>query len=127
MSNVTLAPFNVDLSPLTTGQTTLTSATGVFCPGPPVQRTAGCLGTGPGLCKYIEENGVPASGDITGGTPLDSTLASTFCIAKSSSVLINSVADLPGPGAVTLKGQTQLVGFTGSASAAFLEPGEGVL
>jgi hypothetical protein len=127
VSNTTLAPFNVDLTPLTTGQTTLSSATGVFCAGPPVQRTAGCFGTGTGTCKYIEENGVPASGDITAGTPLDSTLASTFCIAKSSSVLINSVADLPGPGAVTLKGQTQLIGFTGSPSPAFLEPTDGAL
>jgi hypothetical protein len=107
VTNVTLAPFNVDLSPLTTGTTTLSNATGVFCPGPPAQRTAGCLGTGNGTCKYIEENGVPA-GNLTGGTAQASTLASTFCIAKSSSVLINSVADLPGPGAVTLRGSTQL-------------------
>ena len=119
VSNVSLAPFNVDLSPLTTGTTTLTSGTGVFCPGPPVQRTAGCFGTGPGTCKYIEENGVPG-GDLTAGSA-SSTLASAFCIAKSSSVLINSVADLPGPGAVTLKGTAQL----SSVSGAFVDPDEG--
>jgi hypothetical protein len=50
---------------------------------------------------------VPA-GNLAAGPGLDSTLASTFCIAKSSSVLINSVADLPGPGAVTLKGTADL-------------------
>jgi len=62
---------------------------------------------GNGTCKYIEENGV-AAGNLTVGPALASTLASTFCIAKSSSVLINSVADLPGPGAVTLKGSADL-------------------
>jgi hypothetical protein len=105
VTNVTLAPFNVDLSPLTTGQVIDAAPTGIFCPGPPVQRTAGCLGAG--TCEYIEENGVPGPGGDT-GTPVPATLASVFCIAKSSSVLINSVADLPGPGAVTLKGTANL-------------------
>jgi hypothetical protein len=108
----TLAPFNVDLSPLTTGTATDSVSGGVFCAGPPVQRTAGCFGhpssTGSGLtCEYIEANGVPA-GDLMGGSPLASTLASSFCIAKSSAALINGVADLPGPGAVTLKGSADL-------------------
>ena len=103
--SVTLAPFNVDLSPLTTGTTSDSAGTGVFCPGPPVQRTAGCFGQA--TCEYIEENGVPA-GDLTAGPALASTLASSFCIAKSSATLINSVADLPGPGAVTLKGSADL-------------------
>lgn len=107
VTNVTLAPFNVDLSPLTTGTVTASVGGGVFCPGPPVQRTAGCFGTGAATCEYIEENGVPA-GDLTAGPALPSTLASVFCIAKSSSVLINSVADLPGPGAVSLKGTANL-------------------
>ncbi len=105
ITTITLAPFNVDLSPLTTGLTTLTSGTGVFCPGPPVQRTAGCFGNP--TCEYIEENGVPA-GNLAAGPALASTLASAFCIAKSSAPLINSVADLPGPGAVTLKGSADL-------------------
>jgi hypothetical protein len=117
----------VDLSPLTTGTAVDAAAGGVFCPGPPVQRSAGCFGnptsTGSGLtCRYIETNGVPA-GDLTVGPALASTLASSFCIAKSSAALINGVADLPGPGAVTLKGSAQL----GSVSGAFLDPDEGAL
>jgi hypothetical protein len=108
VTNQTLIPFNVDLSPLTTGTSTLTSGTGVFCPGPPVvQRTAGCLGEGSGTCKYIEENGVPA-GNLAAGESLPATLASTFCIAKSSGVS-NLFYDLPGPGAVSLKGTADLV------------------
>jgi hypothetical protein len=126
----TLAPFNVDLSPLTTGTAVDSAADGVFCPGPPVQRSAGCFGNPTSnastTCRYIETNGVPA-GDLTGGSALASTLASSFCIAKSSAALINGVADLPGPGAVTLKGSAQLVGFTGSASPAFLEASDGML
>jgi hypothetical protein len=105
-SNATLAPFGVDLSPLTTGTSTMSAAGGVFCPGPPVQRTAGCMGNP--TCEYIEENGSPA-GDLTAGPALASTLASTFCIAKTGSALVNTVADLPGPGAVTLKGSADLV------------------
>ncbi len=105
VTSISLGPFNVDLSPLTTGTTALSSGTGVFCPGPPVQRTAGCFGQP--TCEYVEENGVPA-GNLTTGPALASTLASAFCIAKSSSPLINSVADLPGPGAVTLKGTADL-------------------
>jgi hypothetical protein len=111
VATLTLAPFNVDLSPLTTGTSSDSAAGGVFCAGPPVQRTAGCFGNPTTLstttCRYIETNGVPA-GDLTVGPALASTLASSFCIAKSSSALINGVADLPGPGAVTLKGTANL-------------------
>jgi hypothetical protein len=102
---LTLAPFNVDLTPLTTGTATLSSGTGVFCPGPPVQRTAGCFGNP--TCEYVEANGSPGAGGNT-GAPVAATLASSFCIAKSSAFLINTVADLPGPGAVTLKGTANL-------------------
>jgi hypothetical protein len=117
-SNATLAPFGVDLSPLTTGTSTMSAAGGVFCPGPPVQRTAGCMGNP--TCEYIEENGSPA-GDLTAGPALASTLASTFCIAKTGSALVNTVADLPGPGAVSLKGSAELLGFPGgSPSPAFI-------
>jgi hypothetical protein len=105
-SNATLAPFLVDLSPLTTGTSTKSAAGGVFCAGPPAQRTAGCFGNP--TCEYIEETGVPA-GDLTLGPALASTLASTFCIAKTGSALVNTVADLPGPGAVTLKGSADMV------------------
>jgi hypothetical protein len=97
-SNTPLPPFAVDLSPLTTGTSTMSAA----------QRTAGCFGTGDGTCKYIEENGVPA-GNLTVGPALASTLASTFCIAKTDSALLNTTVDLPGPGAISLKGSADLV------------------
>jgi hypothetical protein len=105
---VTHSPFNVDMTPLTTGTSTRASGAGVFCAGPPVQRTAGCLGSGPGSCNYIEERGSPA-GNLTVGPALPMTLASVFCFPKTNSVWVNSVLDLPGPGAVTLKGTANLV------------------
>jgi hypothetical protein len=100
-----LAPFLVDLSPLSAGPYLLTAAGGAFCP---MQSTAGCFGTGAGVCEYIETIGSPA-GDLTGGGALAQTLSSVYCIPKTGSILINSVANLPGPGAVTLKGSAELV------------------
>jgi hypothetical protein len=101
----TLAPFGVDLSPLQTGSATLAAAGGTMCTASTGQRTAGCMGQG--TCAYIEENGSP-SGDICAGNTAASILASTFCIPSSGDPLINTVADLPGPGAVSLTGSVQL-------------------
>jgi hypothetical protein len=109
----TLAPFGVDLSPLTTGTVTRSADAGTdgnFCAPPnpdpaPGQRTNGAFGNP--TANYIETMGVPA-GDMTGGALLAGTQASVFCIPKSGSALVNTVADLPGPGAVTLKGSTRL-------------------
>ncbi len=64
--------------------------------------------TGGATCKYIEENGAPA-GNLTIGPALPQTLASIFCLPKTSSVLANGVIDLPRPGAVTLQGTADLV------------------
>ncbi len=106
VTSFSIAAFNVDLSPLTTGTSTRASATGVFCPGPPVQRTAGCFGQP--TCEYVEENGSPA-GNLIVGPARPQTLASVFCFPKTSSTWVNSVMDLPGPGAVTLKGSADLI------------------
>src|SRR5207249_1632923 len=57
------APLPVDLTPLTTGTASSTSATGLFCPG---QTHAGAFGKGATRC--ISETGMPA-GDITDGEP----------------------------------------------------------
>jgi hypothetical protein len=100
-----LAPFLVDLSPLSASPYLLTAPGGAFCP---MQTTAGCFGTGAGICKYIETIGSPA-GDLTGGGALAQTLSSIYCIPKTGSALINGVANLPGPGAVTLKGSAELL------------------
>ena len=100
-----LAPFLVDLSPLSTSPYYLTAPGGAFCSP---QASAGCFGTGFGTCEYIEENG-SAAGDLTAGGALAQTLASVYCIPKTGSPLVNTVASLPGPGAVSLKGSADLV------------------
>ncbi len=100
-----LAPFLVDLSPLSSGPYLLTAPGGAFCP---MQSTPGCFGTGTGVCEYIETIGSPA-GNLIGGGALAQTLSSVYCIPKTSAPLINSVASLPGPGAVTLKGSAELL------------------
>jgi hypothetical protein len=76
----------------------------------------GCIGTttgiadaqATGLCRYIEEAGTPAGALAPVGSSHDFTVASVFCIPKTSSVLINGSAALPGPGAISLVGQARL-------------------
>jgi hypothetical protein len=107
-----LPAFLVDLSPLSTAQATKSSATGILCPpNPPVsgmgQFTAGCFGKV--TCEYIEANGSAGGSLLLPGTPVATTLGSVFCIPASGSPLVNAVANLPGPGAVTLTGTTDLV------------------
>jgi hypothetical protein len=116
-----LAPFGVDLSPLGTGRVTSSHATGVFCG--PTQKAAGAFGKG--TARYIEENGMPA-GDGTDGALHAAVQASVFCIPASGNPLVDTVANLPGPGAVTLAGQVQLVG-AGSPSGAFVDAGASLL
>jgi hypothetical protein len=99
-----LPPFGVNLSPLVTGTATDSDAAGQMCTP---QATAGCFGTGVGTCKYIQETGV-AGGDLRPELPRSSTLASVFCIPSSGSPLVDTVANLPGPGATTLAGSAQL-------------------
>ncbi len=100
-----LPPFLVDLSPLNSNPYYLAAAGGAFCPG---QTTPGCFGSGAGVCEYIEANG-SAAGDLTGGGALPQTLASVYCIPATGAPLVNAVANLPGPGAVTLKGTSELI------------------
>lgn len=105
-SFTTLARFAADASPLTTGTAVAGAAGGQFCGSTPVQRSAGCFGNS--TCKYIEMEGSPG-GDLTDELPHSATLSSTYCIPKTASVLINSVSDLPGPGAISLAGSGALV------------------
>ena len=44
-----------------------------------------------------------------GGAPVASTLVSIFCIPPSYNLLVDSAGDLPGPGAVALFGNAQLL------------------
>ena len=95
-----LAPFPVTLSPIGTGQSTLSGATP--CPG---QTTNGCFGQP--TCDYIEENGSEA-GTLSAGAHAG-TLASVFCIPATGNVLVDGSAGLPGPGATSLPGMLQLL------------------
>lgn len=95
----------VDLTPLSTGTSEKSDAGGLFCPG---QTAAGCF-TNPGstTCRLIRESGQPA-GPLTLGVPASTVLASTFCVPKTSSPLINGAVSLPGPGATSLPGKVLL-------------------
>jgi hypothetical protein len=113
-----LPSFPVNLTPITTGTASFFNAGGLFCPS---QANAGAFGCGnpgaPSICPgapytdiaYIDEVGSP-SGPVTTNTP--STLASVFCIPSvggSLGFLINSAANLPGPGATSLPGTLSIV------------------
>jgi hypothetical protein len=108
--NLFLAPLNVNLSPLTTGQASDTAVDGLFCSevgqddNPP--GSAGAFGVG--AARTIIENGSPAPGPLS-VIAQDMTLGSTFCIPSADGGgLIDSAANLPGPGATALSGTTRL-------------------
>jgi len=83
------------------------------CPGPSdpctacKQRTGGAFGSQ--AVRTITENGAPAGPIATGGAPAAETLVSVFCIPPTFNGTIDGVGDLPGPGAASLQGQTQLL------------------
>ncbi len=95
-----LGAIPIDLSPLTTATVVASDASGIFClaNGQTVTQ-AGAFGSGAGLAEYIETNG---SSPGPGGGP--TTFGSVFCIDATGSALIDAVANLPGPGAVSLLG-----------------------
>ena len=95
--------LSVDLNPLTTGSSSKTSSTGVFCSG---QTHAGAFGQVATRC--IQETGSPA-GNLTDGMPHAAREATVFCIPATSNGTVNIVADLPGPGATSLPGTAQIV------------------
>jgi hypothetical protein len=103
-NGVGLAPFGVNLSPISTGTESRSGPT--FCPGqdasPPGRD--GCFGEP--TCDYVEERGAPGGTLFPG--PKTARLASVFCIPATGNGLIDGAADLPGPGATTLPGTLQL-------------------
>ena len=99
-SGTTLPSFAVNLSPTSTGTEVLVGSTP--CPG---QTSPGCFGDA--TCDYIEVRGSSA-GTLTPG-PKAIRLASAFCIPATGNLLIDGAADLPGPGAVTLPGSSELL------------------
>src|SRR5262249_29244656 len=73
-----LAPLAVGLNPLTTGASSMTGASGNFCPSPPnpaAQRNNGAFGKTAAQC--IKQAGAPA-GNLTDGNPHPSSLAAVF-------------------------------------------------
>src|SRR5262245_11997633 len=107
------APLGVDLTPLTSGTSSKTSATGVFCPPSPPdvmnptigQVNAGAFGQS--TAQRIAEVGMPA-GNLSDMMPHNSILGSVFCIPGTGNPAVDGVADLPGPGAIGLNGMAQL-------------------
>lgn len=86
----------VSLSPLTTGTATMTTPDGLFCPD---QAQPGAFGRF--SVRTITENGSPLLGT---GSPFATTLAGIFCIPATGSDLVNALADLPGPAAISVSG-----------------------
>jgi hypothetical protein len=108
-----LSPFAVPLNPLSTSGDSMTSATGLFCPGQGSSTfgAAGAFGFGGQdvahpLAECIKENGSPA-GDLTDGNPHPAVLGNVFCIPATGSAAIDGAADLPGPGGITLNVNAQ--------------------
>ena len=101
-----LAPFGVDLSPLGTSTVTRTAANGDFCGAISGQAQVGAFGQA--TVQYITAVGMPG-GDLRDGGLHPAIQSSIFCIPNSGDPLVDAVANLPGPGTVTLSGVAQLV------------------
>jgi len=117
-AGVFVATLPVNLTPLTTGTTTVTAADGNFCPG---QSAAGnpfgfSGAFGQATVEAITQTGSPA-GDLSDGQPHASTLVANFCIPATHSAALDGIADLPGPGSTSLPGNAQ---FFSSPSGAFI-------
>ena len=98
-----VATLPVNLTPLTNGNNTQTAADGIFCPD---QTSAGAFGQP--TAEAISQTGAPG-GDLTDGLPHPSTLISVFCIPKTNNPSVDGIADLPGPGSISLPGDAQYV------------------
>src|SRR5207244_1286458 len=67
--------------------------------------------------RTITMMGAAAGAFVPGGPATPATLVSTFCVPPSFDLLVDSSADLPGPGAVSLPGLAQLTAAaTGTTS-----------
>jgi hypothetical protein len=98
--SVDLGSINADLSPVTTGTSTLANPSGLFCPG---QTSPGCFGDA--ACRSMQVTGTaPGLPLLAAATPLPATLVSTFCVPATGNALIDGSVDLPGPAAISLPG-----------------------
>jgi len=101
-----IATLPINLSPLTTNPTVTTAEDGNFCPD---QVTPGAFGLAD--VRAIRQQG---SLDIPTGA---ATLVSNFCIPSTGSASLDNIANLPGPGTLSLPGVTVF----SSPSGAFLD------
>lgn len=93
-----IATLPINLSPLTTGEALLTATDGLFCPGQ----------INPGAFSLPDARAIRQQGSLDLGT-MESTLVSIFCIPSTGSASLDNLADLPGPGTLSLPGVTMLV------------------
>ena len=110
-----VATLPISLNPLTSSTITASTPDGLFCSP---QGHAGAFGTTvapdpdngiPGVTAVvITQNGSPA-GDLTDGLPHPGVLVSNFCIPATGSLALDGLADLPGPGSLSLPGNAQFV------------------
>ena len=71
------------------------------------QKTQGAFAFG--TANTLSATGDPAGAIATGNAPQPSTLVSIFCIPPTFNPAIDASADLPGPGAVALPGNAELL------------------
>jgi hypothetical protein len=95
-----IGTISVDISPLTTGVADKVSASGLFCNDQSLAQV-GCFGNP--ACRRIIEVG-EAPGPLTMDVPTPVTLASAFCIPSTGSPPLDATSNLPGPGALALRG-----------------------
>jgi hypothetical protein len=84
------------------GAATRSSPDGMFCPG---QRNPGAFGKP--AARRIEVSGALA-GNLMDHAPHPLVLASTPCIGSSGVSIVDEVADLPGPGGISMPGTVQV-------------------
>lgn len=101
-----IATLPVNLTPLTTGEALSTAADGNFCPD---QVTPGAFGN-------PDVRAIRQQGSLNLAT-MEATLVSNFCIASTGAASLDNLANLPGPGTLSLPGVTVLA----SPSGAFVE------
>ena len=71
------------------------------------QRTSGAFGQGP--ARTIIETGSPAGVCVDDAAPHAANLVSVFCVPPTFNSTVDAAGDLPGPGAVSLTGVSQLI------------------
>ncbi len=101
-----IGTISVNISPLTTGTADKVAASGLFCNDQSLIQV-GCFGEP--TCRRIIEVG-EAPGPLAVDTPTPLTLASAFCIPSTGSPQLDATANLPGPGAVALRGTVTVRG-----------------